>query len=57
MLFRSNAKRYDRLALPVGAKIEGPAILEQLDTTMWLEPGFVARVDRLGHLLIESVKE
>ena len=52
-----SAKRYDRLALPVGAKIEGPAILEQLDTTLWLEPGFVARVDRLGHLLIESVKE
>ena len=52
-----DAKRYSRLELPVGAEIAGPAILEQLDTTLWLEPGFVAHVDRLGHLLIKSVKE
>jgi N-methylhydantoinase A len=48
-----DAKRYARLELPVDAQISGPAILEQLDTTLWLEPGFVARVDRLGHLLIQ----
>jgi N-methylhydantoinase A len=51
------ARRYDRLALPVGAQIEGPAILEQLDTTLWLEPGFVAHVDRLGNLLIQRGQE
>jgi N-methylhydantoinase A len=47
-----SAKRYDRLQLPVGAEVAGPAILEQLDTTLWLEPGFVAHVDDLGQLLI-----
>jgi N-methylhydantoinase A len=49
-----NAARWDRLQLPVGAEVKGPAILEQLDTTLWLEPGFVARVDALGQLLISK---
>jgi N-methylhydantoinase A len=48
-----DAKRYARLDLPVGAKIDGPAILEQADTTIWVEPDFSARVDALGNLLIE----
>lgn len=45
-----------RLALPVGATIRGPAILEQPDTTILIEPGFSATVDRLGNLLIEPEK-
>jgi N-methylhydantoinase A len=49
-----SAQRYDRLQLPVGTRISGPAIFEQLDTTLWLEPGFVARVDALGQLLISK---
>jgi len=49
-----DAKRYDRLALPVGAQVFGPAILEQADTTVWLEPGFQAKVDPLGNLLVTS---
>ncbi len=44
---------YDRLALPAGASLAGPAVLEQPDTTVWLEPGFGARVDALGNLVIE----
>lgn len=48
-----DAQRYARLDLPVGAQVQGPAILEQADTTVWLEPGFSARVDRLGNLLVE----
>ena len=48
-----DAARYARLALPVGAQVAGPAILEQADTTVWLEPGFTARVDSLGNLLVE----
>jgi N-methylhydantoinase A len=52
-----DARRYQRLELPVGAEVSGPAILEQLDTTLWLEPGFVARVDRLGQLLIQREQE
>ena len=52
-----DALRYDRLALPLGAKVCGPAILEQADTTLWLEPGFIALVDGLGHLLIQRSQE
>jgi N-methylhydantoinase A len=46
------ATRHDRLALPVGTRVHGPAILEQPDTTVWLEPGFEATVDLLGNLVI-----
>lgn len=45
------ALRYARLELPVGTRIDGPAILEQADTTVWLEPGFHAEVDAHGNLL------
>jgi N-methylhydantoinase A len=47
------AVRYPRLDLPVGMRIEGPAILEQPDTTVWLEPGFYATVDTFGNLLVK----
>jgi len=43
----------NRLDLPVGALIDGPAILEQPDTTIFLEPDLAGRVDRFGNLLIE----
>jgi N-methylhydantoinase A len=52
-----DAKRYVRLELPVGSEIRGSAILEQADTTVWLEPGFIARVDSLGNLLVQRVAE
>ncbi|MGE4336816.1 MAG: hydantoinase/oxoprolinase family protein [Pigmentiphaga sp.] len=44
--------RYERLGLPLDTRLEGPALLGQPDTTIWLEPGFQARVDRCGNLLI-----
>lgn len=44
---------YDRLALPVGAIIPGPAILEQPDTTVLIEPGLAGRVDDHGNTIIE----
>jgi N-methylhydantoinase A len=43
---------YERLLLPVGARIAGPALFEQSDTTVYLEPGMQAKVDRLGNLVI-----
>ena len=49
-----DAARHARLDLPVGARIDGPAILEQPDTTVWLEPGFNATVDTLGNLLVRA---
>ena len=47
-----DAARFARLELPVGTRIDGPAILEQTDTTVWLEPGFHAEVDVHGNLLV-----
>jgi N-methylhydantoinase A len=44
---------YDRLALPVGAVIYGPAVLEQPDATTVLDPGLVARTDAFGNLIVE----
>lgn len=43
---------YDRLALPAGAKIPGPAILEQPDATTWVDPDLVAEVDRFGNVVL-----
>ena len=45
---------WDRLALPVGAVIAGPALLEQPDTTILIEPGQHGKVDRFGNLLLEA---
>jgi len=48
-----DARIYARLELPVGAEIPGPAILEQPDATVVVDPGLMARVDRFGNLIIE----
>jgi N-methylhydantoinase A len=46
----------DRLGLPVGSRVAGPAIFEQADTTVWLEPGFTAEVDSLGNLIVALIE-
>jgi N-methylhydantoinase A len=43
---------WSRLDLPVGAAIEGPAMLEQSDATILLDPGLTGQVDALGNLVI-----
>ena len=43
---------YDRYALGQGAIVAGPAIVEEVDSTSVIHPGFVARVDRFGNLLV-----
>ncbi len=43
---------YSRDQLKPGQRIEGPAIVEQLDTTTPVYPGDSARVDALGNLAI-----
>ncbi len=48
-----DAAVYDRLALTTGDTLEGPAIVEQDDTTTLLAPGWRARVDALGNLLLD----
>jgi N-methylhydantoinase A len=39
--------------LKVDDMIEGPAIVEQDDTTTLVTPGWRGRVDRLGNLVLE----
>ena len=43
---------FDRLNLPVGATVEGPAILVQPDTTVLVDPGLKAEVDACGNTII-----
>ncbi|MFC7611995.1 hydantoinase/oxoprolinase family protein [Teichococcus aestuarii] len=50
---RHDTAIYARLELPEGATIPGPAILEQPDATTVVDPGLVARVDRLGNVIVE----
>jgi N-methylhydantoinase A len=47
------ASIWSRLDLPIGAVVEGPAVLEQPDATTVVDPGLTARVDGLGNLIIE----
>jgi N-methylhydantoinase A len=42
-----------RAALEPGMVFDGPAIVEQSDTTTVIEPGMTARVDAYGNLLVE----
>jgi len=43
---------YDRYQLAGGISLDGPAIVEELDSTTVVLPGFAAVVDRFGNLLI-----
>ncbi|WP_241523970.1 hydantoinase/oxoprolinase family protein [Oceaniglobus indicus] len=45
---------HDRLDLPVGSVIDGPAILEQPDTTILIEPWLRGTVDAFGNVIIEE---
>jgi N-methylhydantoinase A len=43
----------DRSTLRPGTTISGPAVIEEFSSTVPLHPGFAARVDDFGNLLIE----
>ena len=43
---------YVRERLDIGLRVEGPAILEQLDSTTVIGPGQVARVDEWKNLIV-----
>lgn len=49
------ASVYARRSLPVDAVVEGPAILEQEDATIFIEPDLRGRVDRFGNVIIERL--
>ena len=46
---------YERTRLPLGARLSGPAIVEQSDTTTVIPPGVTALVDDAGNLRLRRV--
>ena len=44
---------YDRGLLRASDRIEGPAIVEQYDSTTVIPPGLAAHVDRFGNIVIQ----
>ncbi|MEM7429981.1 MAG: hydantoinase/oxoprolinase family protein, partial [Pseudomonadota bacterium] len=45
---------YERLDLPASACLPGPALLEQPDATVFIDPGLTGRVDRAGNVIIRA---
>ena len=43
---------YDRAKLQAGAVLQGPAIIEQLDSTTVVLPGMTAEVEKFGNIII-----
>ena len=43
---------YDRSLLPWGSELFGPAVIEQPDTTIWIEPWVRVRVAEGGNLFL-----
>jgi N-methylhydantoinase A len=44
---------WSRRDLPAGAVVEGPAILEQSDATIVVDPDLRGRIDQLGNVILE----
>ncbi|MCK5554031.1 MAG: hydantoinase/oxoprolinase family protein, partial [Deltaproteobacteria bacterium] len=45
---------YDREKLAPGTHLKGPAVLEALDTTVWIPPGYTGRVDGFKNLIMKK---
>ena len=45
---------YDRAKLQAGNRVDGPAIIEQMDATTLVLPGMVARVEPYLNLVLEA---
>ncbi len=52
-----NTKIYQRDLLPENFQMRGPAIINQLDTTIVIEPDCVASQDHIGNLVVEVTHE
>ncbi|HEY4910799.1 MAG TPA: hypothetical protein VIJ73_14920, partial [Methylomirabilota bacterium] len=50
---RYDAAVYNRRDLLAGQHVDGPAVIEQEDTTTLVPAGFRASVDAFGNLVIE----
>ena len=46
---------YDRYALPADTSIDGPAVVEEIDSTTVVHPGWTAEVDLYGNLLLRRL--
>jgi len=49
-----NGQIIDRLRLPEGAEIHGPALLVQPDSTIYLDPFISATVDSFGNIIMKA---
>src|SRR5690606_4922297 len=47
---------YQRLKLPVGVALEGPAIIEEMSSTTMIPPETQFRVDTGGNIIISNIK-
>jgi N-methylhydantoinase A len=50
------ARVLQREMLPIGAVVAGPAVIQQVDATTVIEPGWEGRVDEIGNLRIAPGK-
>jgi N-methylhydantoinase A len=48
------ASIYDRARLGAGGLVEGPAVIEEFDSTTLVWPGHAARVDEAANIIIET---
>ena len=45
---------YDRYALGAGAMVQGPAIVEEIDSTTVVHPQYQVRVDEVGQMVLTA---
>jgi len=51
-----DCKIYDRDLLASGSGIEGPAILEGMDSTVLINPGWTGQIDEYGNCIMQSIE-
>ena len=47
---------WSRLDLPAGIEMQGPAVLEQPDGTVLIEPGLILRTNSLGNVTVKVLR-
>ena len=47
---------YDRYALGAGAVVVGPAIVEEIDSTTMIHPGYQVGIGEFGHMVLTGVE-
>jgi N-methylhydantoinase A/oxoprolinase/acetone carboxylase beta subunit len=47
---------HPRHALAPGVRLEGPAVVEQADTTTVVPPGWAGQADRFGNLVLRRAR-